>query len=274
MIKSPSGPPQPAAFGKTPFNHPVAGPGLADRDPTQLAALMNTGQALVRSLAWKTHAGLPPSVELDDLIAYGQVGLAEAARDYDDSRGASFITFAYYRVRGAILDGLSTMSWFSKHDYYMGRYAAAANDVLSQDEADAAGDDLDWFIRGTRSLCVAYVLSNAEPEGQTFDPADDSEGELDRVELADSLDLMRDHVRHLDHQERTLIETVYFEGQTIKAAGESLGISKAWASRLHKRALDQLSIRLADSCGYDRPVEDDDPAAAESFPRHREPALA
>ena len=95
---------------------------------TQTPEQLVTGcEGCVRSLAWKIHQRLPNSVELDDLIAFGQLGLLEAARDFDQKRQVRFTTYAYYRVRGAILDGLSTMNWFTKADYARGRYEQSAN---------------------------------------------------------------------------------------------------------------------------------------------------
>src|SRR5206468_4279555 len=84
--------------------------------------LMLSYMGLVRALAWKIHQKLPRHVELDDLYGYGCVGLAEAARSFDDHRGIEFTTFAYYRIRGAILDGLSKMSWFSAASFHRGNY--------------------------------------------------------------------------------------------------------------------------------------------------------
>ena len=64
----------------------------ATRSPLQL---MEDHQGLVRSLAWAMRRSLPKNVDLEDLISYGQVGLAEAARDFDASLGSHFSTFAY-----------------------------------------------------------------------------------------------------------------------------------------------------------------------------------
>ena len=75
--------------------------------------LIAENQALVRSIASTIARRLPPNVDTEDLIAYGQVGLAGAARDFDPGRGTSFATFAYYRIRGAIYDGISRLSWTS-----------------------------------------------------------------------------------------------------------------------------------------------------------------
>src|SRR4051812_26640647 len=88
--------------------------------------LIDACQGIVRLLAWKIFQKLPRWVELEDLIGYGQVGLALAARDFDKSRGNQFSTYAYYRVRGAILDGLKQMSWFSRYEYEASRYRPSA----------------------------------------------------------------------------------------------------------------------------------------------------
>src|SRR5688572_30076999 len=93
-------------------------PSLEARKAPDQHGLIAGCQGLVRTLAWRIHKKLPPSVDLEDLISYGQVGLAEAARDFDPSLGDHFITYAYYRIRGAILDGLTKLSWFSLHDYH------------------------------------------------------------------------------------------------------------------------------------------------------------
>src|SRR5687767_10234121 len=65
------------------------------------AALFDSCQGLVRSLAWRIQTKMGRMVELDDLIAYGQLGLVEAARNFDAGRGLAFTTFAHYRIRGS-----------------------------------------------------------------------------------------------------------------------------------------------------------------------------
>jgi RNA polymerase sigma factor FliA len=86
--------------------------------------LIEETQPLVRSLAQKISRKIPMQIEFEDLIAYGQIGLAEAARDFDPQRGIQFSTYAYYRIRGAIYDGVSKMSWTSRARYNRLRYAA------------------------------------------------------------------------------------------------------------------------------------------------------
>jgi RNA polymerase sigma factor for flagellar operon FliA len=202
-------------------------------------------QGLVRSIAWKIHQKLPSSVDLDDLIGYGQLGLAEAARDFDASRGTQFTTYAYYRIRGAVLDGLSRMSWFRKADYSAGRYERLANDVLSGQEPEQPGDsDAAWFAQTTRSLGMAFVMTNFVGGSAELEPIDSHDPAAD-AETADICSVVRGLLDELPEQEQVLMRAIYFEGLSIKDAGERVAISKAWASRLHARILEQLATKLS-----------------------------
>lgn len=207
------------------------------------AELIVRCQGLVRSIAWKIHQKLPRNIELDDLIGYGQIGLAKAARDYDENRGNQFTTYAYYRVRGAILDGLSNLGWFSKIDYARGVYQQAAESVLCSDSTvDDVETDVEWFAKTAQSLCTAFLISDLSSGQQ---PAIDACGSPDQIVEADEL---RERIRHvialLPDQERSLINSIYFDGLSIKDAGEKLGFEKSWASRLHASVLGSLGRQL------------------------------
>ena len=93
---------------------------------------------LVQSLARKLRKQITARIEFDDLVGYGSKGLIEAAERFDPSHGASFTTFAYYRVRGAMLDGLRTMGWYSRADYARYRAEERANQYL-QNQSDREG---------------------------------------------------------------------------------------------------------------------------------------
>lgn len=214
--------------------------------------LINNCQGLVRTIAWKIHIKLPKSVDLEDLVSYGQIGLAEAARDFDAGRGGQFTTYAYHRIRGAILDGLSKMSWFNHSDFYSGKYERCANDTLSADRAHDSGEGLDedirWFGAATARLAVVHLLCQASPDGEPMAVEDHDApsppAEVIRSELSQRIHQLIDD---LPADARSLIRSTYFDGKSLKEAGEQIGVSKAWASRLHARTLGQLarSLRLA-----------------------------
>src|SRR3954465_9256955 len=94
--------------------------------------------SLVQSVARKLKKQITARVEFDDLVGYGSKGLIEAAERFDPSHGVTFTTFAYYRIRGAMLDGVRTMGWYSRADYARYRAEERANEYL-QNQADRAG---------------------------------------------------------------------------------------------------------------------------------------
>ena len=213
--------------------------------------LIDDGQPLVYSLASRIYRTVPVRVDLDDLIAYGELGLAEAARDFDASQGVRFTTFAYYRVRGAIYDGLSKMSWTSRGRYRKHRFQQMANEVLqadsdrSQASERSVDDDANWFGNVTENLAVVYMASQLGNEDQDWSledagsrtaPATLAQQEISQklIELIDTL----------PKNEQRLIRTVYFDGATLQDAANILGISKSWASRMHAKILEQLGRSL------------------------------
>lgn len=219
-------------------------------------------QGLVRNLAWQIHSRLAKSADLDDLISYGQVGLAEAARDFDVQRGGKFSTFAYYRIRGAIYDGLSKMSWFSRAQYRRIRYEQRANELLDTErDAPATGsgddlvDDVRWLKRLATGLGMAYLCSgvSGDDESQETQIADDGTPDPQDIVMGSEIaSMLRQLVDQLPADAGNLIRATYFEGLTLQAAGERIGVSKAWASRLHARTLEKLARALRQrGCGDD-----------------------
>ncbi len=217
------------------------------------AQLMADCQGMVRSIAWQIHRKLPSHVELEDLVGYGQIGLAEAARSFDPERSAQFTTFAYYRIRGSILDGLGKMSWFKSADFHRGRYERMATEVLDAEAAPNADagdtqlqDDVKWLQGVSSALAVVYLVSQSSSE-ESGGPAIE-----DHAAPAPDSAVINEEVSHKLHalidslpaDAGQLIRAAYFEGLSLKEAGERLGISKAWASRLHAKTLDQMAKRL------------------------------
>lgn len=211
--------------------------------------LIEEGQGLVRSLALKVHRSIPMNVDLDDLIAYGTLGLAEAARDYDLSRGTQFSTFAYYRVRGAIYDGLAKMTWTSRARYRRLRYERLAEEALEQEREETDPSNLqesgNWFARVTDKLAVVYLASGGDDVlQQTAALQDPGESGPETVLYQEASERLKQLVEALAPQERHLIKAVYFKGFTLQEAASQVGISKSWASRLHARILEQLAQKL------------------------------
>jgi RNA polymerase sigma factor for flagellar operon FliA len=218
--------------------------------------LIASCQGLVKSIAWNIHQKAPKHVELDDLIGYGQVGLAEAAKGFDESRGGQFTTYAYYRIRGAILDGLSRMRWFNASDYHSGKYERMADALLegesepgaeeSKQPAGSLNDNVNWFSETSSMLAIAYLMSGRETDGgRPLEPEDRSTpapgADAAKRELVDRLHALIDD---LPENMGKLIKASYFGGLTLTEAGKTIGVSKSRASRLHAEALGHLARSL------------------------------
>lgn len=196
--------------------------------------LIESCQGLVRSVAWKIHRKLPRNIELDDLIAYGQVGLAEAALRFDPDQKIQFITYAYRRIRGAILDGLSQMSWFKLSDYDSSRYEYMNEDSSESSDGQSSDD--------------AAELGAKEPAEVERSRASSERGNLSTPSMIASDRELRLRIRQLIEElpleEGLLIHATYFEGVSLTEAGNRLQISKSWATRMHTRALQRLARGL------------------------------
>jgi RNA polymerase sigma factor for flagellar operon FliA len=213
------------------------------------ATLIAEGRALVRSLAIRIYRNLPVRVELEDLIAYGELGLAEAAREFDPQRGYQFSTFAYYRIRGEIYDGLAKMTWCSRARLRRLRCESMANEVLESErrneQENGSEDAGNWFARTTESLSVVFLASGMDADRSPLDFAEDqTESAPVRVIHHEINQTLKTLVAQLPLMESRLIDLIYFQGYTLQDAGNFLGISKSWASRLHAKILENLAGQM------------------------------
>jgi RNA polymerase sigma factor FliA len=233
----------------------ISAPGLnANPEPLKkqdIPSLIHEGQGLVRSLALNVYRTLPIPMDLDDLIAYGQLGLIEAAQAFNHEAGTSFTTFAYYRIRGAIYDGVSKMNWTSRGRLRRMRFQQMADDVLESEHAAASGepsaeDDAAWLGRVTKRLAIVYLASSNDDAvtKSIAEAVDPHEGPSRVMASREQQETLRKMVESLPHDARRLVENIYFEGYSLTQAAQRCGISKSWASRLHANSLDQLAKNL------------------------------
>jgi RNA polymerase sigma factor for flagellar operon FliA len=211
--------------------------------------------SLVQAIARKLKRTLGASIDLEDLIAYGSKGLVEAAERFDPRHGATFSTFAYYRIRGAMFDGLRTMGWYSRADYARYRAEERASQYL-RSQAERAGAlradggrpggvaqtlaEIGAALSGVAAIHITSLEAASKVADESL-PAPDAA--LDTGRLGRRL---RDAIQTLPEKERRLMDLYYFGGKTLEEAGAALGLSKSWACRLHARAVDLLRRSLAD----------------------------
>ena len=220
---------------------------LDDRDQ-----LIEQHRSYARALAIKVMQGLPVQVDLQDLVAYGEVGLIEAAERFDPTRGVAFTTFSYYRIKGAIYDGLREMGYFTRASTGRARFAANANDLAQaaaddeQVHSEAGAPSVDDEINFTQSLIdaliPAYFLSL---ESDTMPEIVDQHGlSMAQIEDREVFGFVLEAFKELSADERQLLDAIYFKHRSMTSLATEQGISKSWISRLHSRAIQHLRDQL------------------------------
>jgi RNA polymerase sigma factor for flagellar operon FliA len=179
---------------------------------------------MVRSLAWQLCRKLPKSVEMDDLIGEAQAGLLQAARDFDDTRGASFSTYAYWRIRGSMLDWIRAQRWFHNADFHAGTWPA-----------DAEGQ------RQSPPPAVRLSQEGAEELVDTHAP-DPSAALLE----TEARDVLRGLIDKLDGLPRRVLDATLLQNKTLEEAGKAAGVHKGTAQRAQVRAFELLAEALRD----------------------------
>jgi RNA polymerase sigma factor for flagellar operon FliA len=219
--------------------------------------LVDANVPFVRSIAARIREQLPREIEFDDLYNYGMQGLLEAAERYDRRHGVTFQTFAYYRVRGAMFDGLRAMGWLPRQEYQRLRLEERASAYLSnlaEREAGAAGeltpvvnleDEMRHIAEALGGVAAIFVTTM---EGQK-EAGDTASGttpapqlELERVERDVAVE---EALAALPERERRLLQLYYFEDRSLEEVGRIMGLSKSWSSRLHARAIELIKEHLS-----------------------------
>jgi RNA polymerase sigma factor for flagellar operon FliA len=216
-----------------------------------------------RFLVWKALGLLWPRVkghvEKDELTSLGDLGLAEAASRWDPDGGASFATFAWYRVQGAMLDGIRRSTALPRRVWAQLVALRAAGEYLEarllqeqalrrQGQPAPAGtaEQLREVQDAAASVEAIYTVTTRSFDEDAHSPeaGEPIEAALDRKALRARVQAA---LAALPERERALVEKHYLEGKNLLEAGEELGISKSWASRLHAQAVGRLRASLADS---------------------------
>lgn len=203
---------------------------------------------LVRKQSQRIHSQMELTSDIEDLVAYGFSGLVEARDRFDPARGVKFTTFAYYRIRGAILDGVRQMAYLPRRAH-VARKAAEALDRAAEEVAvqrattpdarDKAAETLRAMDQIIGRTCAAFVISAIAPN-DAKSPEDDLIGAEERGRLRAAVDA-------LPERPRTLIRGYYFEGRKLDELGKEMGISKSWASRICTKALGTIRRSLEDT---------------------------
>ncbi|MDB5948791.1 MAG: fliA [Massilia sp.] len=221
--------------------------------------LLTDHMPLVKRLAHHMKAKLPPSVEVDDLVQAGMIGLLDAISRYEETHGAQFETYAVLRIRGAMLDELRNSDWLPRSMRQNMRKIETAMSTLQQKLGhpptesevakllklslseyqdmlgDGGGHQLVYYEdfhdnEGSDNFLDRYAVDDADPLRSLLD------GDF-RQAVIDAIDA-------LPPREKMLMGLYYEEEMNLKEIGAVMGVSESRVSQLHTQAVARLRSAL------------------------------
>ncbi len=212
--------------------------------------------ALVKRIAFHLINRLPPSVQVDDLIQAGMVGLLEAHNNFDASQGASFETFAGIRIRGAMLDEIRKLDWTPRSVHRKTREVSEAirriesrkgEDPSDAEIAEEMGIGLDDYHRILADATTARLYSIDElaesgdghlPRSEREDPFEALSGEEYQRQLAEA-------IRSLPEREQLVMSLYYDEELNFREIGQVLEVSESRICQIHGQAMLRIRSKMA-----------------------------
>jgi len=232
---------------------------LGKKNETDL--MLNQHAQLVRKLAYQLKAKLPPSVEIDDLVQAGMIGLMDAIGRYEDIHGAQFETYASQRIRGAMLDELRSTDWLprslrknmrhleltiSQLEQQLGRpptekEIASKLELSLDDYYDMLGD-----CSGHQLLYYEDFHENESGEHflDRFQTDDDHGDPIKALLSSDFREALIDAIESLPEREKILMSLYYEQEMNLKEIGAVMSVTESRVSQLHSQAVSRLRATL------------------------------
>lgn len=214
---------------------------------------------LVKRIAYHMMARLPASVEVDDLIQVGLIGLMDAVSRFDGTQGAQFESYATQRIRGSMLDDLRDADWLPRHIRQKSRQIEAAINKLAQrngrapteqeisTEMGIALTEYQGMLGDVKGNQLLYYEDFSDEESSDF---------LERYlvdDASDPLSLLEDDgfrrglisaIDDLPERERNLMGMYYEQDMNLKEIGAVMGVSESRICQLHSQAVARLRAKM------------------------------
>jgi RNA polymerase sigma factor for flagellar operon FliA len=216
---------------------------------------------LVKRIAYHLLARLPSSVQLEDLVQNGMIGLLDALDRYQEVFGAQFETYATQRVRGAMLDGLRENDWLPRQLRRELRRIEAAITQLEHEHgrvpsegelAEALGMSLGEYqhtLQEARGHQIVYFEDFAGEDGdENFLERHLTDNAADPAAILEDKDLRQGLVAaiaRLPERERLMMGLYYEQDLNLREIGEVMGVTESRVCQLHSQAIARLRAQIA-----------------------------
>lgn len=215
---------------------------------------------LVKRIALHMIARLPASVQLDDLIQAGMIGLLEAAQKFDGSKGASFETYAGIRIRGAIVDEMRRGDWVPRSVHRNTRRITEAMNYL---EARLGREPTDAEIAAEMDISLSeyHAMANDSVSGRLFsldETLHEEEINTTQISVSEMLQgpaevtqrkalqkALAEAIDDLPEREKLVLSLYYEEEMNLKEIGLVLGVSESRVCQIHSQAALKLKKKLS-----------------------------
>ncbi|MBP9721885.1 MAG: RNA polymerase sigma factor FliA [Gammaproteobacteria bacterium] len=217
--------------------------------------LLKRYKNLVRSIALRTIARLPPNIHLDDLTQVGLMAVLEAAKNYDPTKGASFETYAGIRIRGSMIDEIRREDWLPRSAHRSSKLLAKANDYISDhNHKDISTSELCQHLDITEkeynklgSIKSNYKIFHFEDIGleeENFLVSNDDKDIFGNIENKFLRKAIDENLEKLPLKERIVLILYYDNELSLKQIGEILSVTESRVCQLHSKAMQRLEKHL------------------------------
>jgi RNA polymerase sigma factor for flagellar operon FliA len=216
-------------------------------------------EPLVKRIAYHLMSRLPASVQADDLVQAGMIGLIEASRKFDPEQGASFETYAGIRIRGAMLDEIRRTDWTPRSVHRKAREVAEAvrkienekgRDARDVEVAKVMGLELNEYHKILQDATGCRIFSYEDPgtlgEENFAQQARQPNQPLENLQKSDFKVGLADAIKGLPERERLVMALYYDEELNLREIGDILGVSESRVCQIHGQALIRLRARMSD----------------------------
>ena len=234
---------------------------LDKQDYTLRNQIISEYQPYVNRIVNRIATHLPPTVEKEDLVNVGIIGLIQAIERYDPTRDNKFMTYAVFRINGAVLSELRSRDFLGRttrkkirnlEKAYLKLEQKLGREAEDQEVADEMNMDLDQFYQVKRMSSISFVSfeeigCSTRSEKETF------LGSLFGGERRDALSMtaikeikatLARHIEQLPEKERLVVSMYYSDEMTMKEVGKVLNITESRVSQIHSQAVIRLRNKL------------------------------
>lgn len=233
--------------------------GAIDEAPVNYDSMMSEYAPFVKRIAYHMISRLPSNVQLEDMVQAGMIGLFEALKGYDKTKGASFETYSRIRIQGAMIDEVRRCDWTPRSVYKKSRDISEAVRTIEREKGRDAKDSevaelMDMSLGEYYSMvkdaagCQLLSYEDIVLAGGCQDEykSGDFSGPYQNIQEESFKCGLADKISGLPEREKMVVSLYYDEEFNLREIGEILGITEGRVCQIHSQALIRLRARMTD----------------------------